>query len=100
MPLYPSTNSGSEPPKKSNRLSKQPTVKPPIPGADIVPKKFDVDWYYLDSNVQQQGPVSFKELRQMFKNKQVTGETYVFGGDMSDWKQIKTITELFNILFS
>ncbi|EFC49738.1 predicted protein [Naegleria gruberi] len=59
-----------------------------------IPKQFDCEWFYVDSNVETQGPVSFKAMQQKFKSGEIQSGTHVYGGDLSDWVQIRTVAGL------
>jgi len=64
-----------------------------------IPKKYECDWFYLDDKLQPKGPVTFNQVRDMFKKSELTKDSYVFGPeDMQEWKQMSEITELMNIL--
>jgi len=64
-----------------------------------VPAEFDVDWFYLaGDDYQQKGPISFSDLKSMYQSKKCNGETHVFGGDMSDWAEIKSVKGLLDCL--
>jgi hypothetical protein len=58
-----------------------------------VPPQFDCEWFYLDSNVEQQGPFTFKDMRQKFKSNAINAQTHVFGGELSDWKMISDVPD-------
>lgn len=73
----------------------QPNIPPQRGG---VPPKFDCDWHYLDADVNQQGPLSFMQLKQKYKSGQLSGSTHVFGGDMSDWQTISAVPGLASAL--
>lgn len=59
-----------------------------------VPSEFDTEWFYLDKNVNQQGPVTFDQLRSLYKSGGVTASTHVFGGNLTDWSAISTVKNL------
>jgi hypothetical protein len=63
-----------------------------------VPPKYDCEWHYLDSDVNQQGPFNFMQLKAKFKQGIINNSTHVFGGDMSDWQTISDTPELFKAL--
>jgi len=75
----------------------QPGVQPRQPTSSgkeaPVPPQFECEWFFLDGNVEQQGPFSFKDLRQKFKTGIITDQTHVFGGELSDWKMISAIPD-------
>jgi len=68
--------------------------QPSLPSREpIVPPKFDCEWFFLDSNVEQQGPFTFKEMRQKYKSSVINDQTHIFGGELADWKMISDISE-------
>jgi hypothetical protein len=74
---------------------RQPATQPrqPVSKEAPIPPQFDCEWFFLDGNVEQQGPFSFKDLRQKFKSGAITDQTHVFGGELSDWKMISAIPD-------
>ncbi len=58
---------------------------PPIPAA--------VSYYYA-SNGQQNGPVSFEQLRALFANRTVNKDTLVWKAGMTNWKALQEVEEL------
>lgn len=71
-----------------------------ISGPKSVPSEFDTEWYYLDKNVQQQGPVNFEQLKNLYKTGIVTASTHVFGGNLTDWQPLSGVRNLFAIINS
>lgn len=56
------------------------------------------DWFYLDSQHKQQGPISFEDLKKNFEEGKIQQSSFVWCEGMSDWKKIKDIGE-FNTIF-
>jgi hypothetical protein len=83
---------GGSAPVVQPRQSITPATQPRSKEAPV-PPQFDCEWFFLDANVEQQGPFSFKELRQKFKTGVVTDQTHIFGGELSDWKMISAIPD-------
>jgi hypothetical protein len=72
-----------------------PSVSVPKPTASNIPPEYlDCEWFYLDDKVQQQGPLTFNQMKTKFKTGQLTPESHVFGADFADWKQIKSDAKL------
>lgn len=63
----------------------------PLPPTIVGPS--DKFWYYLDPLNAQQGPMSFDALTRAFGQGKITGTTYVWHEDLSDWKPLQ---EFFN----
>ena len=49
------------------------------------------DWFYLDTNRQQQGPVPLADLLQALKQGELNAESYLWSEGMDDWKRAKEI---------
>jgi hypothetical protein len=47
-----------------------------------------VEWYYLDGEHQQQGPVLLEALRDQWIEKKISAESYVWCSEMTEWKKI------------
>ncbi|KAG2393427.1 hypothetical protein C9374_006958 [Naegleria lovaniensis] len=62
--------------------------------SSAIPPAFDCEWFYVDSNVETQGPVSFRAMQQKFKSGEIKPDTHVYGGDLTDWVQIRTVAGL------
>lgn len=77
-------------PKNDNNISQSQ----PIHSSSLFPEEFDTDWYYLNDDLTQLGPVPIPELALLFKNGQITGSTLVFGGDMTDWLELFQVPRL------
>jgi uncharacterized membrane-anchored protein YhcB (DUF1043 family) len=59
-----------------------------------IPSKYELDWYYLDLNMKQIGPVDFKELSNRYKTGRITDETHVFNATLVNWLKLGTDGEL------
>jgi len=73
------------------------TAAPPMTvksSAPALPAKFNCEWYYLDENVTQLGPVTFPQLKQKFKQGTINPKTHIFGADMADWATIDSVPQL------
>lgn len=53
-------------------------------------------WYYLDKERQQQGPVEFEELKKIWVDHQIDFLTYVWHEGMENWKKIEELPDLYN----
>ncbi len=94
----PSESQGSDveedtAPKPQQQTHFEPRKLSSPPAMEANPFK-DLEWFYLDDGVQQQGPVTFEKFRQLFKSNSISGDTYVFAGEMENWKQISEIPKL------
>lgn len=73
-----------------------PTSSPST--ASRIPAELDVEYFYLDAELERHGPFNFTALKQKFSVGQINSETYVFGGQMPDWTQISALPQLQNAL--
>lgn len=48
-------------------------------------------WYYLDSQQQQQGPMSFNALERAWKEDRVFTSSWVWNEEFSDWKRFNEV---------
>jgi hypothetical protein len=55
-------------------------------------------WYYLDENQSRFGPMSFQRLKDIWKNKEIQKETYVWNEEMENWMHIEDAGELLSEL--
>ncbi|HRW58576.1 MAG TPA: DUF4339 domain-containing protein [Chlamydiales bacterium] len=63
--------------------------KKPIPLLNI-PNK-DKLWYYVDSEKQQKGPLSFQRLQSLYQEKAISISTYVWNEAMDQWKKVSEL---------
>jgi len=56
------------------------------------------DWFYLDSQNKQQGPISFNALKKMLEEEEIKRSTFVWSEGMPDWKKIEEFGELKDFL--
>lgn len=45
-------------------------------------------WFYLDSTLQQVGPVSYSSISKAFSQKIISQETYVWHENLTEWKKL------------
>ena len=73
-------------------------VKPP----SLKPQKYSPilyqEWFYLDTNNEQQQAINFDELKKMWNDGFLESSSYVWTKGMADWKQIKNHDELLDFL--
>ena len=55
---------------------------------ELLPDYIDKEWYYLDTNRQQQGPVQFDRLKATWRDGKLTSETFVWSEGMDNWKKV------------
>jgi hypothetical protein len=67
---------------------------PSQPTGSRVPPKFDCEWHYLDNGVNQQGPLTFQQLKASYQKGDIDGGTHVFGGEMADWQMVSQVPDL------
>lgn len=63
-------------------------VQPPPP-----PERSHI-WYYLDAQHQEKGPIELPDLVQIWKEKQLGKNSYVWSAGMPEWKKLSELPEL------
>jgi hypothetical protein len=66
-------------------------IKLAPPEENIASAYIDKVWFYLDSDHQQQGPVSFSFLKSISLEQKITPATYVWTEGMEQWKRIREL---------
>lgn len=56
------------------------------------------DWFYLDKNRIQVGPVAFNALKRAWDDKEITIETLVWREGMGEWKKVAELPSLREVL--
>jgi hypothetical protein len=56
------------------------------------------DWYYLDKDWLQQGPISLKQLQVLWMEGQVEGATQVWHPSLPAWQSIESLPKLIDYL--
>lgn len=56
------------------------------------------DWFYLDSQNKQEGPISFAILNKILEEGKIQKSTFVWCEGMGDWKRIEDFSELKDLL--
>jgi hypothetical protein len=46
------------------------------------------EWYYLDKTTSQQGPLTWKQLKDLYQSKIISSATYIYGGELESWTPI------------
>lgn len=55
---------------------------------------YSSDWYYLDSDHRQYGPLSLDRLRDKWDEEVITQETLVWCEGMAEWSRVKAVPDL------
>ncbi len=71
------------PQKKDNRKSAQRRQ------VMILQGPIDKMWFYLDSSMQQVGPISYNALLSAFKEGKITKNSYTWHENLSEWKKLE-----------
>eukprot|EP01080_Neovahlkampfia_damariscottae_P000781 gene781-9031_t len=85
------------PPSKVKEIDDEP-IRSSIPVKMTIPDSFNTEWYYLDDEFEQHGPITIDELISAYKSKTVSNQTQVFGGEMEEWATISSQSQLQNLL--
>lgn len=51
----------------------------------------DQSWFYLDERRQQKGPITFLQLKELFKERIVVDNTYLWSEGMSEWMPLSRL---------
>jgi hypothetical protein len=80
----------------SVNLQPLPTLKQTTSVKKVeLPPKFNCDWYYLDSGMNQTGPIPYIILKEKYSSREINDQTYVYGPtELTDWKAIGDYTDL------
>lgn len=52
------------------------------------------EWFFVDENHQQQGPVNFDQLKVLWQENKITLATYVWSQGMSQWIKIEDLPDI------
>lgn len=52
------------------------------------------DWFYLDAEVKQQGPMTFDGLKRLWQEGKVGPDSFVWCDGMEGWKKIEELLDL------
>lgn len=55
----------------------------------IIPDALEKQWFYLDADEQQKGPVDYNFLKLLFEDKKISSTSYVWSEGMEEWKTIE-----------
>ena len=69
------------PPAKKKHAPKPPSKKPKMDQT--------IEWYYVDNDGQQNGPIFIKDLFHIAKNNEINKETLVWNENYTDWQTIQ-----------
>lgn len=53
------------------------------------------EWYYLDAQRQQTGPVTFEALKDLYRNATITDSTYLWCEGMKEWRKLSELNFTF-----
>lgn len=80
------------------KARKQQPVRPTQPAqpklSALSPTHADKLWYYLDSEKNQLGPMSFPALTRAWNEGSVREQTYVWNEEMENWQYFKEVIEV------
>lgn len=66
---------------------------------DLEPQSIETkEWFYLDKERQQQGPLSFYVINELWESGALNPQTYVWTEGMPEWKRVHEIPDLHDIL--
>lgn len=56
------------------------------------------DWYYYDRNRARQGPIRFDKLKDLWKESEISEDSYVWSEGMIGWQKIEEVPTLYTHL--
>jgi hypothetical protein len=77
---------------------KEPVEPEEIAPVITEPAERLTDWFYLDKNRIQVGPVAFNALKRAWDDKEITIETLVWREGMGEWKKVAELPSLREVL--
>jgi hypothetical protein len=77
---------------------KEPVEPEEIAPVITEPAERLTDWFYLDKNRIQVGPVAFNALKSAWDDKEITIETLVWREGMGEWKKVAELPSLREVL--
>lgn len=90
------TKDGKEPSEKQNSESipegETLTVEPL--SIKRTPEELDCEWFYVDNEKKQQGPISLEKMKELWQEKMIIDQTYVWCEKMQNWQYIKELSRL------
>ena len=92
LDLIPALNKGCPEPKSQSELSLPPSEK-----SSSRLKKNQL-WYFLDKDNKQFGPMSLNGLKQSWIDDLMTSQTYIWCGDMEDWKRLEDVPDVHSLV--
>jgi hypothetical protein len=92
--LLPAAKSENSP--SSSEEIEFPIVEldPPLP---LPPVTFnnDSEWYYYNHKQEQQGPITYENLKSLWQAGEINEETYMWCEGMKDWKKLEELQDLY-----
>jgi hypothetical protein len=69
-----------------------PKIEPePLPPAN---QYLSTDWFYLDQQQQQHGPVPLQTLKDLWAEAKISGESFVWSEGMPEWLMVQELPHL------
>lgn len=70
-------------------VKEEPALSIEASASAISPAEYmQKSWFYLTSEGEQVGPLSFERLKQNWEEKTITAQTYVWCDGMKDWESL------------
>lgn len=57
-----------------------------------------IDWYYLDQDHHQVGPLSFTAFKEAYQNSYIQEDSYIWNETMDQWEHLKERPEILEAL--
>lgn len=85
--------SGAQSPSEEAELSGEPKMVVEMLDEKSLPFQH-LNWFYMDLDHKQIGPISFKQLKDTWMENKVGPGTFVWSEQMSNWKKIEELPDL------
>lgn len=82
---------GFEKSQKNGQSDQSPPVSDAVKQKQIEPQQEEKEWFYLDREWTQCGPVTFGRIQELYCFKQIDDDSYLWHPTMKDWQQCKEI---------
>ncbi len=84
---------GGQPADRADSIAASDANKEPLSKA--LAEAREKDWYYVDAQRQQQGPILYEDLRLAFQREHLSRESLVWCEGMDAWQPLHMLSEVY-----
>lgn len=77
---------------------KKPPEEPTLPVQKPILPMTKEEWYFLDKEHKQVGPLSFSQLKSHYQTGEISKVSYVWNGSLQNWEKLDALKEYVEIL--